>query len=77
MEKEYHKGHALTMADLGLSLEDPADQPLELLAREGERLLLTLALEEKMTEFLQLGAMSAARSVAEVTEESNSRINFR
>lgn len=53
MEREYHKGRALTMADLGLSLEELMDQPLELLAREGARLVLTVALEEEVTEFLQ------------------------
>jgi len=30
MEKEYHKGPGLTMANLGLSLEELNDQPLEL-----------------------------------------------
>lgn len=43
------------MADLGLSLEELADQPLELLAREGARLVLTVALEEEVKEFLQRG----------------------
>ena len=45
MEKEYHKGQGLTMANLGLSLEELEGQPLELLAREGARLVLTVALE--------------------------------
>jgi transposase-like protein len=53
MEKEYHKGHGLTIADLGLSLEELYDQPLELLAREGARMVLTVALEEEVTEFLE------------------------
>jgi hypothetical protein len=34
------------MSELGLSLEELAGQPLELFAREGARLLLTVALEE-------------------------------
>ena len=48
MGKGYHKGDALTMVDLGLSLEELAGQPLELFAREGARLLLTVALEEEV-----------------------------
>lgn len=44
-KKGYLKGNALTMADLGLCLEE-LDQPLELLARKGARLVLTVALEE-------------------------------
>ena len=53
MEKGYHKGQELTMSDLGLCLEELKGQPLELFAREGARLLLTVALEEEVTEFLQ------------------------
>ena len=53
MEKGYHKGQELTMSDLGLSLEELAGQPLELLACEGAKLVLTVALEEEVTEFLQ------------------------
>jgi transposase-like protein len=53
MEKGYHKGQELTMSELGLSLEELAGQPLELFAREGARLLLTVALEEEVTDFLQ------------------------
>jgi transposase-like protein len=49
MEKGYHKGQKLTMSELGLSLEELAGQPLELFAREGARLLLTVALEEEAT----------------------------
>jgi transposase-like protein len=41
------------MSELGLSLEELAAQPLELFAREGARLLLTVAVEEEVTEFLQ------------------------
>ena len=41
MEKGYHKGQELTMANLGLSLEELNGQPLELLAREGARLVLS------------------------------------
>ena len=52
MEKGYHKGQDLTMSELGLSLEELAGQPLEVFAREGARLLLTVALEEEVTEHL-------------------------
>ncbi len=41
------------MSDLGLSLEELAGQPLEMFAREGARLLLTVAMEEEVTEFLK------------------------
>ena len=44
MEKGYHKGQELTMSELGLSLEELTGQPLELFAREGAKLLLTVAL---------------------------------
>lgn len=49
MEKGYHRGEGLTMSELGLSLEELAGQPLELFAREGAKLLLTIALEEEVT----------------------------
>jgi len=52
MEKGYHKGQELTMSRLGLSLEELAGQPLELFAREGAKLLLTVALEEEVTDRL-------------------------
>jgi transposase-like protein len=39
----------LTMSELGLSLEELAGQPLELFARDGAKLLLTVALEEEVT----------------------------
>lgn len=52
MEKGYHKGQELTMSELGLSLEELAGQPLELFAREGANLLLTVALEEEVTTHL-------------------------
>ena len=52
MEKGYHKGQDLTMSEVGLSLEELAGQPLELIAREGAKLLLTVALEEEVTERL-------------------------
>ncbi len=42
MEKGYHKGQELTMSELGLSLEELRGQALELFAREGARLLLTI-----------------------------------
>ena len=44
MEKGYHKGQELTMSELGLSLEDLAGQPLELIAGEGAKLLLMVGL---------------------------------
>ena len=50
MEKGYHKGQELTMANLGLSLEKLNGQPLELLAREGARLVLSVALEEEVAD---------------------------
>ena len=53
MKEGYHKGPELTMSELGLSLEELAGQPLELFAREGARLLLTVALEEEVTEVLK------------------------
>lgn len=52
METRYHKGHGLTMEDLGLSLKDMQGQPLELLAREGAKMILSVALEEEVTDFL-------------------------
>jgi len=53
MEKGYHEGQDLTMSDLGLSLEELQGQPLELMAREGAKLVLSVALEEEVTEFLR------------------------
>jgi len=53
MEKEYHKGQVLTMAGLGLPLEELSEQPLEVFARKGAKLVLTVALEEEVAEFLQ------------------------
>ena len=41
------------MSELGLSLEELAGQPLELFAREGAKLLLTVALEEEVTDVLK------------------------
>ena len=55
MEKEYHRVQELTMSDLGLCLEELSEQPLELFAREGAKLVLTVALEEEVTEYLQRG----------------------
>ncbi len=52
MEKEYHKGQELTMAGLGLSLEELSNQPLELFAREGAKLILAVVLKEEVTDFL-------------------------
>ena len=53
MKKGYHKGQELTMSELGLSLEELSGQPLELFAREGAKLLLTVALEEEVTDVLR------------------------
>jgi transposase-like protein len=53
MKKGYHKGQELTMSGMGLSLEELAGQPLELFAREGAKLLLTVALEEEVTNVLK------------------------
>jgi transposase-like protein len=55
MDEEYHKACGLTMAALGLSLKELAGQPLELLAREGAKVILTVALEEEVTAFLERG----------------------
>jgi putative transposase len=55
MEKEYHKREAVTMADLGLSLKELSGQPLELFAREGAKMILSVALEEEVTAFLERG----------------------
>ena len=52
MAKGYHSGQDLTTADLGLSLEELRCQPMELFAREGAKLLLRVAMEEEVTEFL-------------------------
>ncbi len=53
--REYHQGQGLTIADLGLSLEELQGQPLELFAREGARVLLTLGLEAEVADFLDRG----------------------
>ena len=55
MTRDYHKGRGLTIADLGLSLEELKGQPLELFAREGARVLLTLGLEAEVADFLDRG----------------------
>ena len=55
MNEGYHTWQGLTMADLGLSLDELAGQPLEVLAREGAKVMLTVALEEEVTAFLQRG----------------------
>ena len=51
MDEEYHNRLELTMVDLWLSLEELSGQPLELLAREGAQVILTVALEEEVTSF--------------------------
>jgi len=53
--KDYHKGQRMTIADLGVSLEELQGQPLELFAREGARVLLTLGLEAEVADFLDRG----------------------
>jgi putative transposase len=53
MEEEYHAAHELTMTDLGLSLSELSGQPLELVAREGAKIILTVALEEEVSAFLE------------------------
>ena len=52
MKRGYYKGQELTMSELGLSLEELVGQPLELFAREGVKLLLTVALEEEVAAYL-------------------------
>jgi len=52
MAKGYHEREGLTTEGMGLSLEDLRGEPLEFLVREGARLLLSVALEEEITEFL-------------------------
>lgn len=47
------KGQELTMSQVGLLLGELEGQPLELLVREGAKLVLTVALEQEVTEFLQ------------------------
>lgn len=61
MKKGYHGGQEVTMEDLGLSLEDLAGQPLDLFAREGARLILSVALEEEVSEFLGRGRYERAK----------------
>ena len=48
MEKGYHKGQELTMANLGLSLEELNGQPLELLAREGAKMILSVVIVKEV-----------------------------
>lgn len=52
MEGRYHRSRDLTMEGVGLSLEELRGQPLELVAREGAQLLLRVAMEAEVTEFL-------------------------
>src|SRR4030065_1313748 len=52
MARGSHEREGLTTEELGLSLDDLRGEPLELLVREGARLLLSIALEEEVTEFL-------------------------
>ncbi len=53
MGEGYHRGQKLTLEDVGLSLEELQGQPLELVAREGARLLLSMAMEQEVAEFLK------------------------
>lgn len=62
MKKEYHGGQGLTIEDLGLSLEELVGQPLELFAREGAKLILSVALEEEVAEFLGRGRYQRAEA---------------
>lgn len=55
MARRYHDREGLTIADLGISLEELRGDPLEFLAREGARVLLMVALEEEVTGFLGRG----------------------
>ena len=55
MARRYQDKEGLTIADLGISLEELRGDPLEFLAREGARLLLMVALEEEVTGFLGRG----------------------
>ena len=48
MGKGYHKGPELTMANLGLSLEELNGQPLELLAREGAKMILSVVMVKEV-----------------------------
>jgi transposase-like protein len=52
MEGRYHRDRELTMGDLGLLLGELQGQPLELLATEGARLVLSVAMEEEVAEYL-------------------------
>lgn len=55
MARRYHDKEGLTIAGLGISLEELQGDPLQFLAREGARLLLMVALEEEVTGFLGRG----------------------
>jgi transposase-like protein len=55
MKERYHRGNEMTMEDLGVRLEELQGQSLELLAREGARLLLSVGMEEEITEYLGRG----------------------
>ena len=50
------------MADLGLPLEELSGQPLELFAREGAKMILSVALEEEVTPFWSADATSITRT---------------
>lgn len=49
MEKGYHKGQELCMSELGLALEELADQPPGLFAQKRVRLPLAIAPEEEVS----------------------------
>lgn len=53
MSKDTTKRLDLTSKDLGFDMEEFFGQPLDFFAREGARILLQVALEEEVTEFLE------------------------
>lgn len=71
MAKGYHSRQEVTTADLGLSLEELQGQPLELFAKEGARLLLRVAMEEEVAEFL--GRLPYERSQDNIKGYRNGR----
>ncbi len=59
-EKEYEKQKKLAIddlavGDLGFDLDELAGEPLDFFAREGGRMMLTVALDEEVNEFLGRG----------------------
>lgn len=68
MNEGCHTGQGLTMADMGMSLEELAGQPLEMLAREGAKVILSMALQEEVTAFLQRGRYECGQCLPTATE---------